>query len=887
MAERKGRGSISIKDLTAGSNVGTVAPQALVTPKQIADPNAGLMSAVMSEFFNFGSKFAEIELDKNLEKRAKAAAAQGVKDAQLDAARGVTSVSKEISEKHSGPYGTSYASALGYQTAASAETQFASDAIINQVRPADYGKYRQDWFNENFGKGTGNPFHDNAFVDQWSKNTVDLNHKNMVAASKNAVIRTREIVNTSVSAQIAESAHVPNATAFELQRLQLRSAYPNETPGQNSARLMSMYADKASETIEGTKQFYSLIRAPLFQDPQYEAEVGAPRVSFKDLFPKESKELEQKTFKAFKNFKTMEGEQAVTSLASQAVTAVTAIKNINNTASFFDAQRMVQNLQAGRMMLQKTSGTGGAVAALDNKISEAVTNFNIVHSSFKSAEGITLFPKGSPRHDQALDAWNSFTEEQREKAAEIMTNGANLDVLDDARIFHNQLLALKKTNVPVPKAFDNHLKNEWMTGDQNKMSGVLSIFQQVDPDGSYAEEVFKKDQMNGALLQSARVNGVEKTMSLMADENYKAEVEQAYKFMTGTGKNTLGRTLTEGLESDNDKLNEAETDFRRNLGQALDQKLTVFGSGLRPNAALMKEVERMIPSEIALLKLSDQGYSQDNLVDALVSRLAQRTAPYQNSVGLMPEPQDRVFVGDKPPGALGTQMPANIVRQGLAFNGMYFGGNVPVAWDGDPQNTFENARNSVADLGNRISGTEGFVDSSKMFVTLGDSVNSGYGVVRQKNGADVILRVGQKFKTVPRSFSYLSLVPGADQVANMLDGEVTDTQEFSITGSYEEDNINVRKHFGEEFQIVQIGSGSDYYLRVLPHAVGVPDNKNRHVPSASLQEAQRNAREMENRKQFNFNRIGKPQFYLDMKDSLEGAPSPSDIMNALNSGETP
>ena len=104
MAERKGRGSISIKDLTAGSNVGTVAPQALVTPKQIADPNAGLMSAVMSEFFNFGSKFAEIELDKNLEKRAKAAAAQGVKDAQLDAARGVTSVSKEISEKHSGPY---------------------------------------------------------------------------------------------------------------------------------------------------------------------------------------------------------------------------------------------------------------------------------------------------------------------------------------------------------------------------------------------------------------------------------------------------------------------------------------------------------------------------------------------------------------------------------------------------------------------------------------------------------------------------------------------------------------------------------------------------------------------------------------------------------------
>jgi hypothetical protein len=301
----------------------------------------------------------------------------------------------------------------------------------------------------------------------------------------------------------------------------------------------------------------------------------------------------------------------------------------------------------------------------------------------------------------------------------------------------------------------------------------------------------------------------------------------------------------------------------------------------------MKEVERMIPSEIALLKLSSEGYSQENLVDALVSRLAQRTAPYQNSVGLMPEPQDRVYVGDKPPGALGTQMPAGIVRDGLAFSGMYFGGSVPVAWDGDPQNTFENAKNSVVDLGNRISGTEGFVDSSKMFVTLGDSVNSGYGVVRQKNGADVILRVKQKFKTVPRSSFYLSFVPGANQLANILDGEVLDAQEFSITGIYEQDNINVRKYFGEEFQIVQIGSSSDYFLRVLPHAVGVPDSETRYVPSASLQQAQRNARDMEARKQRKIELMGQSDFERNVRDSLAGAPSSSTVMNALNSGGTP
>jgi hypothetical protein len=244
----------------------------------------------------------------------------------------------------------------------------------------------------------------------------------------------------------------------------------------------------------------------------------------------------------------------------------------------------------------------------------------------------------------------------------------------------------------------------------------------------------------------------------------------------------------------------------------------------------MQEVERMIPSEVALLKVSKEGFSPDNLVDAIVSRLKNRTAPYSNSVGLMPPPQDRVYVGDKPAGAPGNQMPADIVREGLAFNGIYFGGSVQVAWDGDPQNTFENAQDSVAALGNRISGTEGFIDTSGMFVTLGDGAKSGFGLVRQNNGAEVVLVAGQKFQATPRSSSYLdsylNLVPGANQFADMMDGKVLDSQEFTITGIYEQDNINVRKHFGEEFQIVPIGNGS-HYLTVLPHAVGVPDIGNR------------------------------------------------------------
>ena len=827
---KQGRSTVSIRDLTAGDNVGIPAPQALVTPRIIADQSAGQTSAVMAAFFNFGSKIAEGQLDKSLEKRAKAAAAQGTKDAQLDAAMGVTSVSKEISEKHSGAYGTSYASALGHITAAKAETQFASDAIVNQVRPADYGKYRQDWFNENFGKGTGNPFHDNAFVDAWSKNTVDLNHQNMVAASKNAVIRAREFVNTAVNQQIAGSAHVPNATAFESQMLQIRAAYPNETQGQSAARLMSMYADKASETIGGTKAFYALLRAPLFQDTQA-AEVGAPRVSFADRFPKESKVLEQQTFKKLKDFTTFAGVQAVASLASQATAASAAITNISDMGSLYQAQEALVDLEAQRMMLEKTQGTGGAIAALDTKISKARNDFNIVRNSVQSIEILTTFSPGTPRHEQALNSWTSLTTAQRETAAEIMTNGANLDVLDNAQQVHSQLSAVKGTGVPVPAAFGKLLSSEWMTGDQNKMSGVLSIFKQIDPDGSYAEEVFKKDQMNAALLQSAKVNGVEQTIFLMGDPNYKAEFEAAAALMDGKSEN-LGLVLTGGRESDKDKLNTAVTDFKKALGQALDQQTTWLTNGKSLNAAAMQEVERMIPSEVALLKVSKEGFSPDNLVDAIVSRLKDRTAPYQNHVGIMPAPQDRVYVGDKPAGALGNQMPADIVREGLAFNGIYFGGSVSVAWKGDPQNTFKNAQDSVSDLEKRISGTEGFIDTSGMFVTLGDGAKSGFGLVRQKNGAEVVLVAGQKFQATPRTFwltmaqSYLNLVPGANQLANRADGEVLDSQEFTITGIYEQDNINVRKHFGEEFQIVPIGNGS-HYLTVLPHAVGVPDIGNR------------------------------------------------------------
>jgi len=239
-------------------------------------------------------------------------------------------------------------------------------------------------------------------------------------------------------------------------------------------------------------------------------------------------------------------------------------------------------------------------------------------------------------------------------------------------------------------------------------------------------------------------------------------------------------------------------------------------------------------------------------------------------------------------------MPADVVREGLAFNGIYFGGSVQVAWNGDPQNTFKNAQDSVSDLGNRISGTEGFLDTSDMFVTLGDGAKSGFGLVRQKNGAEVVLVAGQKFQATPRTLSYLNLVPGADQLANRIDGEVLDSQEFTITGNYEQDNINVRKHFGEEFQIVPIGNGS-HYLTVLPHAVGVPDIENRQTPAESLTEARTAARNMEAEKQRKIERMGKSQFELNVEDSLKGAPSSSTVgkmlpykqMNTLNSEGTP
>ena len=85
---KQGRSTVSIRGLTAGDGVGIPAPQAEVTPKIIADQSAGQTSALMAAFFNIGSKVAEGQFDKSLEKRAKAASAQGTKDAQLDAARG-------------------------------------------------------------------------------------------------------------------------------------------------------------------------------------------------------------------------------------------------------------------------------------------------------------------------------------------------------------------------------------------------------------------------------------------------------------------------------------------------------------------------------------------------------------------------------------------------------------------------------------------------------------------------------------------------------------------------------------------------------------------------------------------------------------------------------
>ena len=162
-----------------------------------------------------------------------------------------------------------------------------------------------------------------------------------------------------------------------------------------------------------------------------------------------------------------------------------------------------------------------------------------------------------------------------------------------------------------------------------------------------------------------------------------------------------------------------------------------------------------------------------------------------------------------------------------------------------------------------------------MFVTLGDGAKSGFGLVRQNNGAEVVLVAGQTFKTQPR----ISRFPSTADVEY-------EAQEFKITGIYEQDNINVRKHFGEEFQIVPIGNGS-HYLTVLPHAVGVPDIKNTQPPAESLTEARTAARNMEAEKQRKIERMGQSELERNVRDALAGAPSSSTVMNALNSGGTP
>ena len=161
-------------DLKAGTGAGIPTPRQNVVSEVRADPSAGSfaagLAAIGAGFTDYFTQKTQVELAK-AESKAKQ---QAQLDAQQAYESGVTSVSSEITKEYKGTYADTYSSALGSLRSSDAEKQFASFAVANDIQPHEYAQARTSFYNDNFGKGTGNINFDSAFQKSWTTNTQQL-----------------------------------------------------------------------------------------------------------------------------------------------------------------------------------------------------------------------------------------------------------------------------------------------------------------------------------------------------------------------------------------------------------------------------------------------------------------------------------------------------------------------------------------------------------------------------------------------------------------------------------------------------------------------------------------------------------------------------------------
>ena len=789
---KQGRSTVSIRGLTAGDGVGIPAPQALVTPEIIADQSAGQTAALMAAFFNIGSKVAEGQFDKSLEKRTKDVSAQGTKDARQAYESGVTSVSPEITKEYKGTYADAYSSTLGSLKAAGAVTKFAAYATANDLQNHEISGAIKEYNKTEFGGGTGNLNFDVEYQKVWTNSTQELVHKSTVAAAQKIKDTARISVNKSITNFSLEK--TPSHAQLMDQVSNVRSVYRGYTEGQAISHVFGLYQFQATQSLNGAHKYLAMLDQPIIPDNSkpIAPDSPTPTTSFSKLFPREAVALREKTFNTLTTLKTASGQQELAGVAHYIGTLSTNIQEINNSGDIND---MTAKFVAADSMIARLEGTQGADLNGVNKARAALSKAKVeLNTLLKGYSTVSRLATGSIEgRGDALEDHRGMKTEEKKKALRVFLGTGDLSDVNYFGKFTSAFRNLNGLEQETPGPFLDIIREQFSSGDRNKMAGVVAFAKTLDRDGSIGEAAFKNDSENRILYDQARVVGIEAALSFQGDEEYMASLEASAK-----AKGDLGLVLYP--DENKKKAGEKLTAFYASVGQDLDNQTTFLFSGKPLSQNFKDEINKVAPILKARLEAGGKSVSEDQIKSAVVEYFLPRTLVGEETVMLGLPDSQRVYAGIGPTGS--RSMPLEYNRGfDPKFENAHIATYAQPSDGSDPQDTYENMRESVKNT--RISG----VDGDGLSVTVGTGARTGFGVIRSSKsfGAPVVFNAGQvlkeprgpvvRFGRSPRNVDYV--------------------KEYTFTGDYSKDQAFVKEAFGSEYQLLPLQGGS-YQLVILP-----------------------------------------------------------------------
>ena len=764
MAERSRRSSVNLA-VDTSQKVGPAQPVAHEIPQFVGsmrgvDPWAGDMSAAFNQFFGSinqslntvmdAQRGAEIIKVKGQREQMKAAAnAQATTDYESRKASGqkldlstmnptplpttVTADGAVLQTSEWKAYGHSYSQATGRLNGNRLYNNMIEEAAAQNITPEQFSQFTSEYFTQNYGGGTGDPYHDNEMQAAWKAKTQEARHQNEIEIVKRIQQKRAKAAFDAVYS-FGKDAKFTGENYYESLGL-MSKANPSLTHGQVSAKVLGTWIDAAKQTKAGSQKLIAFLHRKDYDEDG--VEIG----SLAERFPAEMAQHEQNLTASYKKFVTLSGQKSVTAVSSAAVTAIGM-----PDGTMTDMKSKLKALLNVYTASGKLDNVPGASSTQTTKIRSDILGAIVkLQNTHKVTMKVAQNAVGSGNHH--------VTKEEYNDGAVRLLAEMNLDTEASAtNIGKAARNLMDKHNNGVPAVVVEKLTAALSSGDSVKAKNALKAISIIDPTGSIMAKEFKDNPHATFLLHTKHAN-FDQAFAILHDDNFKAAAAELT-----LDKVVFGDTpLPTGSDAKQDIANQIESvlfgttgDGTLSVGEQILGNNTIvsfFGAG---DDVLYSPTLRNAMKSQAILIAAQHKYQTgtnigpEKLRERLAATFRGKVVPLQSEDGDPMLDFEREVGTDITRSDVESNQPIN--TSDVTTENARYGIAVMTPW-GETQNTVENMGEAVVDLvDNGLYGLQaGDLDDEDLAVRPHSGLRgkNAYVIMNLKTNQPLVLPIGK------------------------------------------------------------------------------------------------------------------------------------------------